>query len=184
MSEEVEKKYRLTGEQCERVLQKLAAVGAVFEGEDFEENILYGGGMLNLKKSILRLRRTERKTVLTYKESQQSASSVKRRLEHETVVDNADELHKILESLGYAPALVYEKKRQTWRFEAVEVVVDELPFGFYLEIEGAEAEILAAEKQLQITDLSDEPQPYPSLAAMHGAKNGAMIEARFAVKKD
>jgi adenylate cyclase, class 2 len=184
MSFEVEKKYRLTAEQREHVLRTLAEVGAEYEGEDFEENILYSGGMLSLKRSILRLRRTERKAVLTYKESQHSDSSVKCRLEHETEVKDADELHHILESLGYASALVYEKRRKTWQYKTVEIVVDELPFGFYLEIEGAEEEILAAENELNLQDLTDEPQPYPSLAAQLGEKRGAMIEARFASKKD
>lgn len=179
MAEEVEKKYRLTDEQRERVLQKLAEVGAEYEGEDFEENILFRGGMLGLKKSILRLRKTERKAVLTYKESQASESSVKRRLEYETEVKDAEEMHRILESLGYVPTLVYEKRRKTWQFEDVEIVVDELPFGFYLEIEGEEDDILKVEKKLNIEDLEDEPEPYPGLSAKLGKKNGSMIEARF-----
>ena len=50
-------------------------------------------------------------------------------------------LEFILEALGYYPALVYEKRRETWRLGETEIVVDELPFGLFMEIEGAEKSI-------------------------------------------
>lgn len=179
MGFEIEKKYRLTEAQRERVLQKLSDVGARFEGEDFEENILFRGGILSLKECVLRLRKTDSKTVLTYKESLASDSDIKRRIEHETAVTDGAAMQAILESLGYKQSLVYEKRRQTWVFETVEIVVDELPFGLFLEIEGAEAEILAAERKLNLEDLEIEPSPYPALTATAGKKNGNLVEARF-----
>ncbi|MEP6925715.1 MAG: class IV adenylate cyclase [Pyrinomonadaceae bacterium] len=183
MAEEIEKKYRLTSEQRERVLRKLALISAAFEGEDFEENILFRGGILSLKECILRLRKTQDKAILTYKESLMTDSSantdIKRRIEHETVVADGAAMEAILESLGYRQSLVYEKRRKTWHFENVEVVVDELPFGMFLEIEGEEVGIKAAEIKLGIQDLEVEPSPYPALAARFGQKNGNLIEARF-----
>lgn len=179
---EIEKKYRVTAAQRAQVLQKLTEVNAKFEGEDFEENVLYRGGNLNLKSSILRLRKTEDKAVLTYKEAVHTNSDIKHRIEHETEVADGERMKEILRSLGYEPALVYEKRRQTWQFETVEVVVDELPFGLFLEIEGSEEAIRAAEKALEITDFAAEPSPYPALAAMHGKQNGTITEARFSSK--
>ena len=187
MAFETEKKYRLTLEQRERVLQKLASVGAQFEGEDFEENILFRGGILSLKESILRLRKTENRAVLTYKESlpnEDSAGSepdsgIKRRVEHETMVSDVASMEAILASLGYKQSLVYEKRRQTWKFKNVEVVVDELPFGLFLEIEGTENEIKEAEIKLEITHLESESAPYPALTVHFGKKNGNLIESRF-----
>ena len=41
MAIEIEKKYRLTDEQRERVRERLREVGATCEGEEFEENTLY-----------------------------------------------------------------------------------------------------------------------------------------------
>jgi adenylate cyclase class 2 len=184
MAFEIEKKYRLTLEQRACVLKTLKALGADFEGEDFEENILFRGGTLSLKECNLRLRKTQDKAVLTYKESLRAdsltGSDVKRRVEHETIVSDKAAMEAILESLGYRQSLVYEKRRQTWQFENVEVVVDELPFGLFLEIEGAEDEIRAAEIKLGIQDLEIEPAPYPALAADSGERNGNLIEARFA----
>jgi adenylate cyclase class 2 len=77
------------------------------------------------------------------------------------------------------PALVYEKRRSTWRFREVEVVIDELPFGHYMEIEGPRTGIKEAEMLLGIEDLEAEQETYPSLTARLGRKTGDVIEARF-----
>ena len=68
MAIETEKKYRLSAAQREEVLQALTEIGAEFEGEDFEENILFRGGNLNEKPRVLRLRRIGERTILTFKE--------------------------------------------------------------------------------------------------------------------
>lgn len=180
MAVEIEKKYRLSGEQRARVLQKLREVGARLEAEDFETNTLFTGGILSSKPAaVLRLRTTQSKAVLTYKESLAIDSEIKRRLEHETVVSDGKAMNDVLLSLGYKPSLIYEKRRQTWQFGAVEIAVDELPFGFYLEIEGAEDEILNAESKLELNDLIAENEPYPGLTKRFGEQNADLIEARF-----
>jgi len=179
MGLEIEKKYRLTAEQRERVRLRLRAVGAEFCGEEFEENTLYGGGHTNLKNSVLRLRRVAGKSVLTYKKRFPSESAIKHQREDETGVEDADALSAILEALGYKPALVYEKRRSTWRMGETEIVLDELPFGSFMEIEAAEQAILAAEQLLELDGVTAEMQTYPQLALEHGRKVGEMVEARF-----
>jgi adenylate cyclase class IV len=62
MAIEIEKKYRLTADEREQVLRQLAEIGAHFEGEDFEENILFGGGFLNYKSATLRVRNSKSNT--------------------------------------------------------------------------------------------------------------------------
>ena len=112
---EVEKKFRLTKRQRDAVLKRLPEIGATKEGEDFEENTLYSGGTLESGSSVLRLRRVEGKATLTYKKSLPGASSIKQRREEETVVADPEAMEAILVALGFTPALVYEKRRQTWR---------------------------------------------------------------------
>jgi adenylate cyclase class 2 len=179
MGIEVEKKYRLTGAERVRVLERLNEIGAEFCGEEFEENILYAGGIINQKNCVLRLRRVAGKAILTYKERFPSDSAIKRQREDETEVLNAEAMAAILDGLGYRPALVYEKRRATWRVAQTEVVIDELPFGFFMEIEGEEQAIIEAEKALQLTETEAEMATYPQLTASHGKKNGEVIEARF-----
>jgi adenylate cyclase class 2 len=181
MSIEIEKKYRLTLDQRERLSRRLGEVGATREGEAFEENILYAGGNLHARQCVLRLRRIGDAAILTYKERFPGNSPIKHQREDETRVDDAAAMAAILDALGYRPALVYEKRRETWHVAGTEVVVDELPFGLFLEIEGDEISIEAAEELLDLSDVEAEMATYPQLAQRYGQRRGDIIEARFKV---
>ena len=183
MGTEIEKKYRIKSEEGARLRSRLHAVGAEARGEEFEENTLYAGPGLERGNRVLRLRRVEGRAIFTFKESMASSSGIKRRREDETAVEDADALDAILDALGYAPAVVYEKRRETWLVAGVEVVIDELPFGLFVEIEGEEESILEAERLLELSSVTTEPSSYPQLAVLHGTKNGTMIEARFTARQ-
>lgn len=176
---EIEKKYRLTAEQRDEVSQRLKEAGAEDRGEEFEENTLYGGGSLERGKSVLRLRRVGEKALLTYKERFPGDSAVKRQREEETAVEDPAAMALILDALGFKPILVYEKRRQTWLLGETEVVIDELPFGLFMEIEGEEHAIDAAEQTLGIGGLTAEHATYPHLTEEHGERVGDFTEARF-----
>lgn len=179
MATEIEKKYRLTPEQREALSQKLRAVGAILQGKEFEENTLYAGGNLEPRRQVLRLRRAGDKAIVTYKERYESESAIKHQREDETQVEDAAALGAILEALGYRPFLVYEKRRATWHIRQAEVVLDELPFGFFVEIEGEESDITEVESLLNLADVEAEMATYPELTERHGEKRGDVIEARF-----
>ena len=176
---EIEKKYRLTVAQRDHVLQRLKEVGADDRGEEFEENTIYSGGALKRGTSVLRLRRVGARALLTYKERVANASAVKHQREEETAVDDPSAMAVILDALGFKPLLVYEKRRQTWSLGPTEVVIDELPFGLFMEIEGGEPDIEAAEQALGIHDLPAEHETYPRLTEQYGRLVGDVIEARF-----
>src|SRR2546421_179289 len=112
-----------------------------------------------------------------YRLTDEEGESLRRRLEE--IGADADALASILEALGYRPALVYEKRRAAWRVAGAEVVLDELPFGLFVEIEGEEEAILEAEKILKLETARAEHAPYPELTLRHGKKNGDVVEARF-----
>src|SRR5688500_20019921 len=78
---EIEKKYRLTAAERDRVLQRLSEAGAENRGEEFEENTIYAGGALKRGTSVLRLRRVGARALLTYKERFAHASAVKQQRE-------------------------------------------------------------------------------------------------------
>jgi len=65
MAIEIEKKFRLSDDWREQILANLEGLGAQFVSEDFEENTLYGGGILDEKRAVLRVRKIGNKTVLT-----------------------------------------------------------------------------------------------------------------------
>ena len=176
---EIEKKYRLTKKQRDAVVDRLPEIGARRRNEEFEENTIYGGETLDRNHSVLRLRRVGKVAVLTFKQRFPSTSSIKHQQEDETRVEDPEAMDAILDALGFSPFLVYEKRRETWRLGGAEIVIDELPFGLFMEIEGAEAEIREVEKKLAIKGLRAERETYPQLALKHGKQYGEVVEARF-----
>jgi len=91
-------------------------------------------------------------------------------------------MRSILERLGFVPVLIYEKRRETWLTNGVEIVLDELPFGLFMEIEGDEAGIDEVERRLEM-HLNVEHSTYPQLTLKHGEPNGQLIEARFSERQ-
>ena len=180
MGTEIEKKYRISLEEAGNLRARLRAAGAEARGEEFEENTLYAGPGLESSNRLLRLRRIEGgRAVFTFKEKMAGSAGFKRRREDETTVAEPDALAAILDALGYTPAAVYEKRRETWLLPGVQVVIDELPFGHFVEIEGAEESILEAERRLELSETRAEPKSYPQLTLEQGTRRGALIEARF-----
>lgn len=179
MSIEIEKKYRLDKKLLVELTAKLGMLGADFKHEVFEENYLHRGGVLDDRSAILRLRKVGSETVLTYKERLSYESDIKHRTEYETHVSEVDAMEKIIQCLGFKLSIVYEKHRKTFHFLDVEVVLDELPFGYYMEIEGDVHAIEEAERALEIQGLEAEPRGYPRLAAKFGKLVDGVWEARF-----
>ena len=176
---EIEKKYRLTKSQFTTIKRKLEASNAKSIGDEFEENTLYGGSGLDPSRKVLRLRRVGKKGILTYKERYPGRSDIKRQREEETAVADPARTAAILKLLGFTPVLVYEKRRQTWRVSNAELVLDELPFGLYMEIEGSEKAIRSIEKKFDLKALQVEEATYPQLTLRHGKKRAGRVEARF-----
>lgn len=181
MSIEIEKKYRLTEKQRDEVSLRLPKMGAKLRGEEFEINTLYAGEVFDLGQAVLRLRRIGKRGILTYKERFPSRDGIKHQREDETRVHDPEAMALILEALGFNPTLVYEKRRETWVLGKTEIVIDELPFGLFMEIEGDEQGIRDVESKLAIKRLRPEMATYPQLARKHGRDCDGVVEARFAV---
>lgn len=192
---EIEKKYRLSKKQRDEVLQRLPEIGATRQGEEFEVNTLYAGNDLEPGRAVLRLRRVGKRGILTYKERAPSRSDVKHQREDETAVADPEAMELILDALGFTPAVIYEKRRETWTLNeagkretgkrekrtagASEIVIDELPFGLFMEIEGSEENIRDVESKLAIKRLRTEHATYPQLTLKHGKDHDGVIESRF-----
>ena len=88
-------------------------------------------------------------------------------------------MHAILTSLGFQPALLYEKRRTRWNIGKAKVVIDELPFGLFMEIEASEKQIARVERLLGIEDLPAVIETYPTLTGKFGKDRKGVIESRF-----
>ena len=179
MAIEIEKKYKIDKKLLVELTAKLRELNAEFRSEVFEENYLHRGGVLDERNAVLRLRKTNEKTIFTYKEKVVNDSDFKHQIEFETEVSNVEATESIIEKLGYKLAVVYEKHRKTWHLNNVEVVLDELPFGYYMEIEGSIEDIQEAEKTLAIEHLETEPRGYPRLTLKYGKVVNGVTESRF-----
>jgi adenylate cyclase class 2 len=179
MSIEIEKKYRLTIERRKEIEATLAEFECNPLRGEFEENIIFSNEKLSQDRSIVRIRRTDRRSLLTFKRRTESNSDAKHQIEFETVITDPETTRCILENIGLFAKLVYEKKRTTYEFRDVEVVLDELPFGTFMEIEGSITGIVEAEMLLGIEDLEVEHETYPRLTLKYGAEINGVIEARF-----
>ena len=179
MNVEIEKKYHVSPKRLDEITQRLTEIGAVFEKEVFEVNYQHRGGEMDERGATLRLRKIGDFTVLTYKEKIKTESGAKRKIEYETSVSDVDAMEHIIERLGYKLTAVYEKRRKYWRFGPVEIVLDELPFGLYMEIEGTVDEIETTEKTLGLKAAEYEPRGYPRLTIKYGKMNGEVAEAKF-----
>lgn len=168
--DEVEIKYRLAGEsEHDRLRGALQALGAEASPVQHEENQLYDTEARELagRGAVLRVRELDRGPGgrLTYKGSPRYSGHVKAREELEVTVGDTATMRALLGALGYRGTVAYEKERETWHVQEVEVVLDTLTFGHFCELEGPETAIVALAERLGLTDAQVEPRGYPTLAA-------------------
>lgn len=140
---EVEVKFLL--DDFEAIRRRLDGVGApLVAPRVFERNVRFDTADESLlaRQELLRLRQDTRAR-LTFKgpAAQDEQSEAKVREEIEVEVSDFDRMSAILQRLGFRPVQVYEKYRQTYQWRAVEIVLDEMPFGRFVELEGAEADL-------------------------------------------
>jgi adenylate cyclase class 2 len=113
----------------------------------FEQNIIYDNAWQGLARQakLLRLRQ-DAAVRLTFKgaSDRQLLSEARVREEIEVTVDDYGRMMAILERIGFEKVHIYEKYRETFSFRQVEVVLDQMPFGDFVELEGSESGIREA----------------------------------------
>lgn len=131
--------------------QLLRAGGTLKKERIFERNVRFDtpdNGLLK-EGALLRLRQDAAIRV-TYKGMvpDDVHSEAKIREELEVSVNDFDTAALIFERLGFAPVQVYEKYRETFTLDDVEIVLDEMPYGNFVELEGEEVAIKTAATDL------------------------------------
>lgn len=147
---EVEVKFVVS--DLKTVRRRLLAAGATLRtARIYERNVRFDNSRNELKGQgkLLRLRQ-DRAARLTYKgeSEQQTHSEARVRHELETEVADFEKMAAILEQIGFEARQIYEKYRETFELGSVEIVLDELPFGDFIELEGDESAIRDASAQL------------------------------------
>lgn len=120
------------------IQQRLESIGAkLIAPRIYERNMRYDNASKSLIAAgiVLRLREDSR-VRLTYKDGGVIENGIVSRVELETEVGDYSQMEAILGKLGYFPSMMYEKYRTTYKIMHTEVVLDEMPYGNFTEIEG------------------------------------------------
>ena len=136
MAQEIEVKFPLRDRAG--LLRKLQDIGGSrLYAETFEDNIVLDRrGELKTKGALLRVRKFGKYSLVTYKWPMSMEGGIKSREEVQTGVESFELAIQLLDSLGFKPVFRYQKFREVWRIQDVEVVLDRTPIGEYFEIEG------------------------------------------------
>jgi adenylate cyclase class 2 len=131
------------------VRASLLRLGAAARGRQLEDNIRLDDQRRSLtaRRLVLRLRVAQsegaERSILTVKAPGDIDDAFKSRHEVEMDVSDGQAMLSALGLLGFEPYWRYEKRREVFMLDDVEADLDELPYGWFLELEGSERGIRA-----------------------------------------
>jgi adenylate cyclase, class 2 len=130
----------------EQIRKSLASLDArLIQPRVMELNLRFDlpDASLRAEGRVLRLRR-DTEARLTYKGGGKNIRGILSREEIEFVVEDFEKAKKFLEALGYQQIFYYEKYRTTYELDETWIMLDELPYGTFVEIEGKAEETIQA----------------------------------------
>lgn len=138
----------------------------------FERNVRHENeaGTLREQGIVVRLRQDTR-TRLTYKDGSSVENNIMTRYEAEVEVSDFDTMEIILYKLGFHPHMTYEKYRTTYELDDAEIVLDELPYGNFVEIE---SDVTGIEKMILRLNLGNAPRYGNSYVTLFDRVNTAL----------
>ena len=140
MHDNVEREAKFFIRDLNKIAQQIINLGGiVIQPRVLETNFRFDTPERELTASyqVLRLRQDTR-TRLTYKGPANPNSEVNARLEYEVEIDDLNTAERILLALGYEVITIYEKYRASYSLDNVEISLDEMPYGEFIEIEGTD----------------------------------------------
>lgn len=142
--QETEAKFYV--QQLPRVKTRLDELEArLIQERVLESNIRFDlpGAPLLAEGRVLRLRH-DTGSKFTYKSASTNERGVLSREEIEFGVEDFEKAKRFLEALGYEKLMYYEKYRTTYELNRTLIMLDELPYGDFVEIEGASVSSIGA----------------------------------------
>lgn len=142
--EEIEAKFWVS--DFSKIEKRLQEVGAdLTSPRVFERNLRFDTPRraLSRESKVLRLRQ-DSMNHLTFKGPTDPYQTVSVREEIEFEVSDFNKAKALLESLGYEVSVGYEKFRSTYLLDGTQVTLDEMPYGYFVEVEGEDAAVIEA----------------------------------------
>lgn len=151
-TQEIEAK--LLVRDLQRIVQQLNILGAErITPRQMEHNLRLDHPDRSLTRTgkVLRLRAFD-DVRLTYKEDKRASQGISTRTELEVTVGDFEQTLSILAALGYEVIFMYEKYRTVYQLEECAIMLDEMPYGHFVEIEAPDGEkIKSLAKRLGLT---------------------------------
>lgn len=150
MIKTIQKQVKFQIKDFDIISKKLIDLEAVFIGGFFEKTIrydtdnhcLFDQGIFIRTKSGLR-------NVLTLKEkTSENDNTWLERYTTEVEIEDVEKIEYILSRMGFINKVIMEKYRLYFKWNHIEISIDELLFGIYLEIKGEDKEIKKLSRQL------------------------------------
>lgn len=144
----IEKEIKFKIEDINGLMNKLKNKNAKFISSSFQRTVRFDTSSKDLEKQGKFLRtRTGHKNVVTLKINNKSQNIFEsQEIEFET--DHTEKIRTIFNELGFGKELVMEKYRVNLELDGVDISLDELPFGFFIELEGEEDKIFEMANKL------------------------------------
>ena len=121
-----------------KIETKLIELGAhLIQPRVHETNLRFDTSERTLRNEgkVLRLRHDE-SSKMTFKSGATAHNGILSRKEIEFGVESFEAARALIESLGYEVMVFYEKYRMTYELAGLHIMLDELPYGDFVEIEG------------------------------------------------
>jgi adenylate cyclase class 2 len=139
--QEIEAKFYVR--DLKKIEMRLSGLKAhLIQPRTHETNLRFENSNNDLRNTsrVLRLRQDE-KARFTFKgPSTELVGGVLSRREIEFVVEDFESAKQFLEALGFIVVVFYEKFRATFELNGIHIMLDELPYGEFVEIEGENVE--------------------------------------------
>jgi adenylate cyclase class 2 len=118
----------------------------------FEKNILFENEKLKIAEKgwVFRLRKFGKKNILTLKTKAKGKKGFKVREEININVDDFEKMEKFLKKIGFFEIFYYEKYREDYEFNGLQISLDKTPVGNYIELEGDYKKILGFLKKINV----------------------------------
>lgn len=138
MGKFLESKVKFELKKLPDILETLRENEAIFLGGSYEKTVRYDdeNGAFSKKGMFLRtMSGFENKIALKEMAESENPDAFQHRVT-EVEVEDAEGINYIFSKLGLTNQLIMEKYRLKWKIKDINISIDELPFGVYLEVKG------------------------------------------------
>nr|WP_321257021.1 class IV adenylate cyclase [uncultured Pseudodesulfovibrio sp.] len=162
---------------------RLEEVGGTYSGRYFESNLVfdYPDRSLKAQSILLRLREKQGQTILTVKRPPEEdiPSVLKVSDEIETSVGDLNVMRAALETLGFKVFFSYEKVREKWCYMDCTLCLDQMPFGYFVEIEGTDISVPACAQAIGLDSHETTTETYHALNMSDRRNRGLSPDENF-----